>query len=165
MTMDGKRFGAGLAGGLLMALVIVGASGLAGSSLSGSFSSGGGARLINVSATTSTTTVASVTSSPSTASSGTYTATTGTVLQPPGSNVSAMTTTATGTSTVNSSIPQGFGVELGQSTKSPSSLASIATQPATSTVFVIVPVLVALFLGAVIYRASRGGRTEEQRED
>ncbi len=173
--MDGKRFGVGLAAGLLVALAIVGASGLANSPLTASFAkySAGPAVTTAASSTsfsvTSTSTAVAMTNGVTTTSSSVmYTATTNTVPEGTLSNVSAATTsTSTESKSVNSSTPQGhtFGTAAQNAATQPSNLANIPTQPVLSTGFVLVPVLVAFLLGALLYRASVGNREKDAEDE
>ena len=164
MSMDGKRFGVGLAAGLLVALAIVGASGVGGGSLSASLTKGGAPYSPPGTTTGSTTTSASTTAAlvaneTSNASSGSHAVSSTTVPQSGNTNASAVVTAITTTS-ISSSTQQVNYFGPASQNASPSRLASIAVQPALSTAFVAVPVLVALLLGAVLYRVSVKARGE-----
>jgi len=173
--MDGKRFGLGLAAGILLALAVVTVSGGLGSSPLATF---GPARNV-----ASTTTVASATITMST-STVTETATstvsmTSTTSGSPGqslvsnktypSTVSSSGTTESSASSIVASITFGSSptsqsagtsanggtpyYNLGPSgTTKPTQLASIAQQPVVSNAEILAPVLVAFLLGAFLYR-------------
>jgi len=158
--MQGKRFGVGIAGGLLLGLLVVAASiGPLGVLTSSSYSlqpaaSGG---------STST----STTSSSSEAQGVSYG-----VNSSKGGVPSSVTTT---TSVQTGSSSPANGGSSGQSTpETPggghppvaSSLSSLATQSPTLDLLVVLPVLCALALGAIFYRSSgRGQREKEESED
>jgi hypothetical protein len=164
--MDGKRFGIGLAAGLLLGLAIVTASGGLGSApaIFGPASSplyGGEAA-----ATTTTNTVASaltttVTQSSSTSGVPAYSvnpanSTTGSV-----SNAKTITSISSTTSPGQSSLNS-----LGSSEKSPnysSRIVSITQQPLLSNTVIFVPVLAAFLLGAILYRASNRNKDRPDR--
>ena len=149
--MEGKRFGAGLAAGLLLGLVIVTASsgfafGLNGSPLSNPF--GGAVSSVKSAVTTSTAT----SSQPGSPLQNTQNATL---------NGAGRTTTTTTTS----SSPAVADLSPANGVKFSSHVDSIAQQPVLTNAFILLPVLFAFLLGAVIYRASMkrdGEKTEEE---
>ena len=144
--MDGKRFGVGLAAGLIVGLAIVAASGGVGvaPSLFAALSPASKGVM------SSTTTVAATsTMSTSTAPPPDYGVNGGS------GGVTSVTSTATSTSASTNGTQnsiQGSLVSLS------SGLSNISTQSPTSNAIIVVPVLVAFLLGAVLYRASNRGR-------
>jgi len=179
--MEGKRFGIGLAAGLLLALLVVSASGGLGS-VTGTFlpapagNSEGLAATSTASFTVSLTTSSVSSATPtSTQSSVFYETTTqsasntlGTVaatVSGATSSASASTSTissaptASSSSTTSQSIPQsmqngGTGNASANTPGYSSNIYSIAHQPAVSDAVIFIPVLVAFLLGAVLYRFS-----------
>jgi hypothetical protein len=159
MTMGGKRFGLGLAAGLLLGLAVVTASGGLGSTLSpsyfGSFRSGNQA----VSSVTTTMTAVTILSSTA-ASSSNYT---------PGYPISSLNsssgsvTSVTTTSTTPGSAAQNAN-NIAATPSFSSHLDSIAAQPFLSNVVILVPVVLALVLGAVLYLSSARSRREPAEE-
>jgi hypothetical protein len=151
--MEGKRFGAGLVAGILLGLVIVTASSGLAPGLNGSpFSSTFGGSDLAKSATTSTTATSSQTGSPPSQNS----------LNSTLSSVGRSTTT---TSSITSPVPT--SADHADSTTPPqfsSRVGSIAQQPILTNAFIFLPVLVALLLGAILYRVSLK-RREDSPED
>src|SRR5215471_9823731 len=158
MSMDGKRFGAGILGGIMVGLLVIGTTGLVtfGGALFGSFSAANVTRGTDQTATA--TTAASSTSSVPVA-----------VGQPQGPTTTTTTTYAISTSTsANGSTPAsnaaaifGFPV-LGQ--KNSSHLENIASQPVTVDGIVLIPIVLALILGIVIYRLVSARREKGEAE-
>jgi len=173
--MEGKRFGIGLAAGILLALAVVTVSGGLGSSPL--------ATLEPARYAASTTTVASATITVS-ATTATQTATstvsiTSTTSASPGqslvSNVTYPSTVTSSSATVSSTTSSVASNTFGSNSASqsagtsanggtpyynlgpsgatkPTQLASIAQQPIVSNAEILAPVLVAFFLGAFLYR-------------
>jgi len=179
--MEGRRFGIGLAAGILLALAVVTASGGLGSTPFGSLAPA---------EISSTTTVAATTIATSPVITSTSTATqtfsaTSTVSIPsttsgsPGQSlVSNVTYPSSGTSsstTVSSTTSSGASLNFGSSsanqsagtsanngspyymttpsgTTKPTRLANIAQQPIVSNAEIVAPVLIAFLLGAFLYR-------------
>jgi hypothetical protein len=149
--MEGKRFGAGLAAGLLLALVIVTASsgfafGLNGSPLLSPF--GGFASSVK-NAETSTTSSTSLPASP------------------PSQNATSATLNGAGhttTTTTTSSSPGLADMASANGVRFSSHVDSIAQQPILTNAVIFLPILFAFLLGAVLYRAStkREGNTTEE---
>ena len=189
--MEGKRFGAGVLGGLLLALLIVGSTAFNGG-LFGSFTAAvpvatqsavtSSSTLISTSMTTEATmtgtTLSSVSSIPLTVSTGGANQVTSSA----SSSVSSVSASSSSSSTVDiissvtgatsSQTPAepwynflvsaaGFQPSSGSSQPSPSRLSAIAAQPAVLNGFVLVPLLVAVILGALLYRASGRRRSAE----
>ncbi|HXW94497.1 MAG TPA: hypothetical protein VEJ19_02170 [Nitrososphaerales archaeon] len=180
--MEGKRFGIGLAAGVLLALAVVTVSGGLGSSPLGTFAPAAAVSstttVASIAVTSSTTTVLSTVPSSATISSATTT--TGGSGNSLNSNatypysVSTPSTTVTSTvssisSTISSSIPASHSAgtsatsatngtpygSLGPSeTNKPTQLANIAQQPIASKAEILAPVLVAFLLGAFLYRVA-----------
>jgi hypothetical protein len=150
--MEGKRFGFGLAAGLLLGLaVIVASAGFGTGSLYGTFgslsSSQSPATAVTTASSTTVTQVATTSAQPNTTGSGNSTT-------PPQSIV----TTTQGSNTFGNSA--GNAVNKGLSSLS-SNVNSISNQPLVSNAVIFVPVFVAFLLGAAIYRASRQPDEEE----
>ncbi len=145
--MDGKRFGVGVAAGLLVGLAIVASAGSFASLAPTVFApiQAGGA------AVTTTPAIVAVTPQTSTATRSANTT---------GQPVYMVTSTST---TVAPPNPSGTDSNAQNAAISPlfsSNVASIAHQPLVSNAVILVPLLVAFLLGAILYRAS--GRTREQ---
>ena len=159
--MDGKRFGVGLAAGLMVGLAIITVSGGIGSSfgLYDSLGSQNGANL----ASSTTTEAAGLTTSTASTSSSTSGAPAYVVT--PGSNSTLTSTVSSNTYTTDQKAAHGAasGFSANPFVFS-SNIASIAQRPATSNAVVFIPVLVAFFLGAIVYRASNRSK-EETDED
>jgi len=188
--MEGKRFGAGVLGGLLLALLIVGSTAFNGG-LFGSFTAAVPAATQSAVTSSSTLVSTSVTSEAtmtgttlSTMSSILYTVSTGEanqVTSSASSSVSSVSASSSSSSAVtissvtgatSSQTPAepwynflvsaaGFQPSSGSSQPSPSRLSAIAAQPAVLNGFVLVPLLVAVILGALLYRASGRRRSAE----
>src|SRR5215470_5866637 len=143
MNMDGKRFGAGILGGILVGLLVIGTTGLVtfGGAPFVSLSPAGGPSRSDQ--TTTATTVASSTSSVPLVDGQSPGPTTTTTY------VMSSSTSANGSgSAANAAAFLGFPV-LGQ--KNSSHLENIASQPVTVDGIVLIPIVLALVLGIVIY--------------
>jgi hypothetical protein len=166
MSMDRKRFGAGIVGGLLLGLLLVGTTAFS-SGLSGTF---GAALPQTVALQSSSSTVAStstmVSTSVSTSGSIAYTA------SPGGNSATTFTSSSLSVSSVSSSVqtsgeytnvisngtPKSSAAQL-----SASRLDNIVSQPLILNGLVLAPLIVALALGALLYRVSSAkGRSEEK---
>ena len=163
--MDGKRFGVGLAAGLLLGLGIIVASGGLGSSpaifgpaLNPSQAGASAATTsVNSAATTLTLTATlSSSTSGSPAYSVNHTNSTGGSLSNIPSSVSSTTTTGE----KNLTAAQGSN---GISPSYSSRIVSIGQQPLLSNAVIFVPVLVAFLLGAILYQASNRNRKESEK--
>ncbi|HKT21856.1 MAG TPA: hypothetical protein VJR06_04485 [Nitrososphaerales archaeon] len=141
MNMEGRQFGVGLAAGILLALTIVAASG--GLGLAQTVFAPSSAQETAATTTTWVTTVYSATTSAPTGSV-TYGGN-GTAVTP----ATTTTASATGTSAGSSNLLLGSIQAALPSTR----YAAVASQSPASNAFLIVPVLLALILGAVLYRA------------
>jgi hypothetical protein len=166
MSMDGKRTWAGVIGGLLLGLAIIGASGFT-TGLYGSF----GAVPENVVSQSSVTTSVSTSVSTSVAvaiSSSTMLSTstgTGQYTAAPGQNYTSSVSSSVSTSASSSvstqktssqpSTPQLAAIFNGGA-QSPSHLDNISGQPALVDGVVFLPLLFAVILGAILFRASAG---------
>ena len=165
MSMDGKRYAAGLLAGLLVGFLVVvaGSQGVFTANF-GPFMSAGATEPNHQSESTTTTFLATTTASTTLAAN---------LQKAPNASSSSTTTTNQGiaqaVSTTNStysttsSVPDfGFVAEAGLSSNTvpSSSLYSIVHQPVFSDVIVLIPLLLAFFLGAVIYRLS-GSKDKE----
>jgi hypothetical protein len=152
MSMGGKRFGAGLVAGLLLGLVVVGAATGFGFTF-GVFGSFTAAPSTNVASTTTQNNYGNVAS----ASTGTVTTSTSAPMYVTNGTVAGVTQLTT---SANSSRQV-----LSPSGRSPSGLSSridnIAQQPVLTNVVVLLPVVVAVLLGAMFYAASVRNRTRE----
>ena len=184
--MEGKRFGIGLAAGILLALAIVAVSGGLASPPSASFAPAGAA------ISTSTTTVASATftmstttipqtvtytvSSISTTSGSSAASLNSSVTYPAASSNTTITGTVSSAPTTNNSNQASLSVVTSTTsttpyyavapsgTSKPTQLASIARQPVVSNAEILAPVLVAFILGAFLYRVATRER-ERPSED
>ncbi|HMD78731.1 MAG TPA: hypothetical protein VKF39_01965 [Nitrososphaerales archaeon] len=160
--MDGKRTGAGIIGGLLLGLAIIGASGFT-TGLYGSFGAVGENVATQSSVSTSVSTSVAVAISSSTMLStstgtGQYTAA-------PGQNYTTSVSSSVSTSASSSvstqktssqpSAPE-FAAIFNGGAQSPSHLDNISGQPALVDGVVFLPLLVAVILGAILFRASAG---------
>ena len=145
MTMERRRFGAGLAAGLLVGLGVVVTLSAFSFGLFGTFSSTASyptAGLATYTAATSTTeTTAQPGPQPAKAANGTLSALT---------NLNSSAAMQTGTSYVPLAPATGASFS--------SRVDSIARQPILTDAVVFLPVLVALLLGALLYVASTRGR-------
>ncbi|MDA4127128.1 MAG: hypothetical protein OK452_08020 [Thaumarchaeota archaeon] len=150
--MEGKRFAAGLVGGLLLGLVIVTAASGFTFGLYGSFtsvSSNEGGLLSSTTGAKSATTTNSLPVSPPSQTSPNSTFNT----------VGGSTTTTTTSPTPSA--------DLGSAVNTPilsSHVGNIAQQPILANAIIFLPVLVAFLLGAVLYRASTKRRGEASDE-
>ncbi len=147
LNMDGKRFGGGLLAGLLLALALVLGPALASGSLGavGGFSPG----VIKEMATTATATEAATTSAPAYSVVGN---------PPPNSTATSTATSQTATSTTSQSSTQTpeplFAADLSPP-PSADKLSNLPTEPPLLAILVLIPVLVALLAGGLLYRASK----------
>jgi len=152
MSMDGKRFGAGILGGALLGLLVVASTGLTTFGLYGSFTALSPAGITStnakgITAQTSTSTASSTNSSAMPAATS-YTSTVSTATQPP----SYVTDLASAFSPVSAQ-------------KSPSRLSNLAAQPILVDAVVLAPVLIALLVGVALYRGSaKRGKEEDEHE-
>jgi hypothetical protein len=171
MTMEGRRFGIGLAAGLLVAFAVVAASGGLASTL-GSLSPTSANPAQSAATSISSTTMIYTSTVPA---SITYTVTMSTTTSesyPIGSlNTNATTIASSSASTQTSSSAITFGANgqknLTSALSTPrfsSSFGSIAQQPALSNAIVLVPIIIALLGGTVLYRASVQGKEEAGEE-
>jgi len=184
--MEGKRFVAGLFGGLLVALALVTASGGFGATPLTVFNAA-----LPQSAATSTTTVSSTTTIPYSTSTTTQMTVSMTSLSTTGgypvaslnSSATGLTSTSTttfgtetSTTSVSTSNPAGqtaannanggtYFLGLPSGTGNPTRLASIPHQPITSNVEIIAPVLAAFLLGAFLYQVAFRERRKVAGED
>jgi len=179
--MDGKRFGIGLAAGLLIGLAVVASAGGLGSTpvssavhdaLRGNFGP-------SAAATTTTTLVTStVAGSTSTNTAGVpvYSGNSSQSGSSGGTKAITSSTTAQGSTTGNpntnpSTASNGANqadlnaLVAGLTPKFSSNVASIPQQAPLANVFVFVPVALAFVLGAVLYLSSRRNREEPDDED
>ncbi|HUI23136.1 MAG TPA: hypothetical protein VLY82_01950 [Nitrososphaerales archaeon] len=188
--MEGKRFGVGLAAGLLLGLALVAVSGGFGSTPLAQFGPNLGAAGTTEMTSTSTTAVASstiptviYTVSATTSNGGSSTPSLSTNSTTPYTSASTTTFSITSTSTLSTTSTQAgttSGSPAGQSAgtsansatdgsvapgvkANPSHLVSILQQPIMSNAEILVPVLVAFLLGAFLYRVTReGGRSDAE---
>jgi len=150
--MEGKRFGAGLVGGLLFGLVIVAATSGFTFGLYGSFTSVNNNQGLQLS---------SATGAKSTTTSS------GQPVSPPSQNSTNSTLYTSGRSNTTTTTSPEPTADAGSVTLTPvlsSHVGSIAQQPIIANAIVFLPVLVAFLLGAVLYRASRKGRGDASEE-
>jgi hypothetical protein len=148
--MEGKRFGAGIVGGLLTGLLVVGLASASAftSGLFGSFSASPADPVGQSDRSAATTTVAH-----------NETAT---------NPLTNLLTTKSANSTTNT--PAGpalvaYNSHLGNAQSSPSRLNNITAQPIALSGFVLLPVLVAFNLGAILFLTSRGLRRRKVSEE
>lgn len=185
MIMGGKRFGAGILGGLLLGLLIVGGSSGFATGLYGSFTAPGVQNAVSsMSSASQNSSSSAMTSSLTSSSSILYTMSSSTgTLSPNSSSNGSASSTVTSKSTLSSvsssatqattgqtssenpapwysfnfaSVSGSGAANAGSSQAAPSRLSAIASQPAAQDGLVLLPVLVAVFLGAILYRASSG---------
>lgn len=151
MNMEGKRFGAGILGGLLLGLLIVGSSGIS-AGVFGSFSAVAPAQ---VDKTATTVAISSTVLLTTTTAGSAYNNGPGTTTQ----SVSSATTQQSTTEQPLTSSPDfAAWVASGADQRSPSHLGSIVAQPALVDAVILLPLLVAVILGAILFRAS--GRSQ-----
>ena len=144
MSMDGKRFGAGILGGLLLGLVVVASAGFTTFGAFGSLSPAAvpSDNLERSSSQTIATSTMSATSSPTNASAGS----------------AAVPPTYSSTSTTSTNSSQDYvGLNFAQAAigQKNSNLDNIPNQPLLVNGIVFLPVLVAFVLGAILYRTSK----------
>jgi hypothetical protein len=154
--MDGRRFGVGIAAGLLFGFAVITAAGGLGSLSTASFYPvQGGLTAITTSSATATVTQSSTVTRTANASIPAYVAS-GNL-----TNLSTSTTGATPNSAVSNAGLKNAASSAanGASPSFSSRIQSIAAQPLSSDAVVIIPALLALLLGALLYRASnRSGK-------
>ncbi len=163
--MEGRRFGFGLAAGLLFALAVVSGAGGFGASYSwiGSLSpahqgaSPATTTTYAAATTTATAVMSSTTGPPYYDVNGN---TNGTSNVPQGGG-SVTTTTTSGTSTVPQKDIQAMAAVL-TPLSGASRVNSIAQQPALSNAFLLIPVFAAFLVGALVYRVSNGSNRESE---
>ncbi len=162
--MEGRRFGFGLAAGLLFALAIVSAAGGFGASYSWT----GSLSPVHQSASPATTTTFGAATTTATAVMSTTTGppiydvsgnTNGTSNAPQSGG--STTTTTSGTSTVPQKDLQAFAAVL-TPLSGASRVNSIARQPALSSAFLLIPILVAFLIGALAYRVSNRSNSKSE---
>ena len=141
--MQGREFGVGMAAGLLVALSIVALSGVTAAPLASPVSNTSGSSSSYVTQTATTPTVNSG------AVNGKGATETASV--PPSTN-SVSTTTGSTVSAGNGVNPAGLN--------SFASIAGMSQLSSLSRVFVLAPIIVAVLLGAILYRISGGSRKE-----
>jgi hypothetical protein len=158
--MDGKRFGIGLAAGLLLGLAIVTASGGLGSAAviwGPSLSSSQAGQFTATTTTNAATTIVTLTSSQSSSTSSQSAKSVYPTNSTDGSVNNIPSTISTTTSQGQSDLT------AGSSAKPPSyssRIVSISQQPLLSNTVIFVPVLLAFLLGAVLYRASNRSKSK-----
>lgn len=148
--MNGKRFGIGLVAGILVGLAVVAASGGLGASVPLLSPRSGPATATGNTVETSTTTSVhySTTISYSSASTGT-----GPTLTVTGtSSSSAKDVIGNATSSSSSAPPVEFSAS--GVTFPSAAISSISAQDVTSNAFLVVPIVVALIVGAALYRSA-----------
>lgn len=165
MTMEGKRFAAGILGGLLLAVAVIASQGVA-PGLYGTFSplAGPGNQADRGGATNMSTTTTMITYT--TSATSTY-GTSNQTQQTPSNPPSSTTTSTLSSSTSNPDQPAGgivYYVNNLANQASASKLSNFGEQSATTNVIVLVPVLVAFLLGAVIYRLSRKAPEDDSQD-
>lgn len=143
--MDGRRFGIGMVVGILLGLGVVAASG--GLNSAAPLFAPHGTALFTAATTATTTAYNSVSTAPANGTEGYV------------SNVS--TGTGAGLSPVTPQASMGSILNALPS----SNLAAFASQSPGSNAFLMVPVLLALALGAVVYRTSSRGGTASGKEE
>ena len=152
MSMEGRRFGVGLVAGLVIGLAVVAALTSLASGQGAVLFSTPGANSAARSATTTTLSATTTTRTQVQQQSGSVPPTTG----GNSSYVSGVTSTTSTTS--------GLAKSLGLVPAFSSDLQSIARQSPAANAFLFIPVLVALFLGALVYMVSRQGKKELSEE-
>jgi len=181
MTMEGKRFGVGLAAGLMVALALIAVSGGLGSTPVTVFNEakGSASPAASTTVTSATMTLSSTTNLPNV----TYTTSGVPTTTGSGENLntnetfgSATVTTSEGASSTsqpsesaatNAASSVGgliFNFNSLSGANLPSRLGTIAQQPATSNAEIFAPVLVAFLLGALLYRAAAPERERTDAE-
>ena len=162
MSMDRKRFGAGILGGLLLGLIIVTTTAPSGGLFASFVPAVQNAQVSSSSASIALSTSAAETTT--SASSSPYQST-------PGTN-SSLTFTTASTSVSKSSSSQGEPSNYGAGSSTPaarsnalsaSRLDNMEAQPLLLNGLVLLPIMVAIALGVLLYRVSNSrGRAEEQ---
>jgi len=189
--MEGKRFGIGLAAGILLALAVVTVSGGLGSTPSALFAPSAASpssttTVANTAVATTTSTISMTTipqtstytvSSTSTTSGGsesslnsnvTYSASPASTTVT--STVSSVSSTANNSNQASLSVVTSttsttpYYVVTPSGTSKPSQLASIARQPVVSNAEILAPVLIAFLLGAFLYRVTARERERSSRD-
>jgi hypothetical protein len=164
--MEGKRFGVGLAAGLLLGLGIIAASGALGSSpaIFGPAlgpSQAGTRSLTTTVNTVATTATMTATLSTSTSGSPAYSVNHTNSTNGSGSLSNIPSSVSSTTSQSQKNIT--FGSSGAKSPSYSSRIVSIAQQPLLSNAVIFVPVLVAFLLGAILYQASNRNRKESEK--
>ena len=173
--MEGRRFGVGLAAGLVLGLALVAVSGGLGATPLAYFSSQ--ERAASTTTAASVTTVTMTSTSPQTVSITVESTTTtgGSSIPSQNSNVSSATTSTTTTTRTATSISASTTTNSGSNSQSaagnanggttysgltpaenhgPSRLVNITQQPIVSNTEILVPVVIAFLLGAFLYRVA-----------
>lgn len=153
MSMDGRRFGFGLAVGFILSLAIIVSAGATAHGINGPVSVGHSPSFGPVGTTTASVTVTSTTPS--------YLF--GTV------PVATLTTSSNETSVLNNLNSQTTNQKglVGATSSGPtfsSNLASAVQLPTTSRALLLAPLAIASILGAALYRASRSGKSDSEME-
>jgi len=167
MSMDRKRFGAGILGGLLLGLIIVTTTAPSGGLFASFVPAVQNAQVSSSSITSS----ASIVLSTSAAETTTSASSTAPYQSIPGAN-SSLTFTTASTSVSKSSSSQGEPSNYGAGSSTPtarsnalsaSRLDNMEAQPLLLNGLVLLPIMVAIALGVLLYRVSNSrGRAEEQ---
>ena len=160
--MDGKRFGVGLAAGILVGLAVITASGGLGAGLA-EFAPAGS---LNYAAVVTTTTAPGSTVTTSAPTQSTNGSTPLTASLSNSTKTAATFSTTSAPSSAVSTTPLYILANLTSLAPTiPSSrLSSVATQPFSSNAIIFIPVLVAFLLGALLFRASVSGKAESSEE-
>jgi hypothetical protein len=185
--MEGKRFVAGLVGGLLVALALITASGglgftsfttfnaAVGTATVSSSTAGTSTTLAQTETSTMTTTVSSTTTYGGTPLGSLITNVTSPQSTPTtsGTETRSISATVTGWNPANQSAATAgnsansvvtFGSAASGAPKTPTRLASIVQQPIISDAEILAPVLVAFLLGAFLYRVAIQERQRSEGE-
>jgi len=170
--MEGKRFGVGIAAGLILGLALVAVSGGLGGTPLAQLSPRGGAvstttasstLILTVTATSASTVTYTVATSTTTGGSSipsqwsngtkayTSTSTTTVITSAPASSTSNGTPSESGATNATSGVTDGAFIPAGNN---PTRLANIPQQPIVSNAEILVPVLIAFLLGAFLYRVT-----------
>jgi hypothetical protein len=151
MSMRGKRFGMGLAAGVLLGVVVVAMSGGLGASQI-PYAPAALNSATSEATATSTTTYSAESTVPATTSQGT-------------SGQNSTLVFSTSVSTITSSTVPSFSAFNAISGLPSSKIAAVAVQNPASNAFLVVPVVVAFLLGAALYRASVKGKGADDKEE
>lgn len=139
--MEGRRFGMGLAAGLLSALAIVAVSGVAAAPFSGTLSNGSPS-------------YNSLTATTTTANTGAVFGVSTSQTAPVASSVGNLT------GSVGKTVSGGTNGQSSGSAAFTSGLAGIGGLPSLSLALVLAPVIVAILLGSLLYRLSQRSQRE-----